>query len=125
MKQVLIASAHPDDMEIGMGGTVAAMVATGCVITSIVMTDGRRSPNPFGWSEGETARIRKEECSIAASALGVSEVVYFDLPDLKTEGNYLSAKQGLKELIGQIQPAEATHCMNALIDILHIDWPGD
>jgi len=46
MKKVLVISAHPDDMEIGMGGTVAKLSASGCSIISVVLTDGR-SPNPL------------------------------------------------------------------------------
>jgi LmbE family N-acetylglucosaminyl deacetylase len=106
MKQILVIGAHPDDMEIGMGGTVARMAATGSAITSVVLTDGRRSPNPFEWPEEKMAQIRKEECSKAGSVLSVAEVVSFDLPDLKSASNYLSAKQRLAKLIEQIQPTE-------------------
>lgn len=106
MKQVLVVSAHPDDMEIGMGGTAAKMVANGSVITSIVLTDGRRSPNPFGWVEEKMVLIRKEEATKAALILGIKEVVFFDLPDLKNKSNYCLAKKRLGELIGQVQPTE-------------------
>ena len=37
---VVIISAHPDDMEIGMGGTVAKLVESMAVITSVVLTNG-------------------------------------------------------------------------------------
>jgi LmbE family N-acetylglucosaminyl deacetylase len=100
MKQVLVVSAHPDDMEIGMGGTAAKIGATGCAITSVVLTDGRRSPNPFEWPEETMAQIRKEETSKAASVLGISEVVFFDLPDLKEHNNYrLATKSNLRRSI--------------------------
>ena len=44
---VVIISAHPDDMEIGMSGTVAKLVESMAVITSVVVTNGGRSSNPF------------------------------------------------------------------------------
>jgi LmbE family N-acetylglucosaminyl deacetylase len=69
------------------------------------LADGRRSSNPFEWPEEKMAQIRKEECSKAASVLGISEVVFFDLHDLK-ESNYRLAKKRLEELIRKIQPVE-------------------
>jgi LmbE family N-acetylglucosaminyl deacetylase len=49
-RQILIVSAHPDDMEIGMGGTVAKLVEEGAEITSLIVTDGGRASNPFRWT---------------------------------------------------------------------------
>jgi LmbE family N-acetylglucosaminyl deacetylase len=114
MKQVLVVSAHPDDMEIGMGGTAAKIAAAGATITSAILTDGRRSPNPFEWTEEKMAKIRKEEASKAASVLGISEVVFFDLPDLK-ESNYRLAKKRLEELIEKVQPTEI-YTLNEQLD---------
>jgi LmbE family N-acetylglucosaminyl deacetylase len=106
MSKLLIISAHPDDMEIGMGGTAAKKVASGFLVTSVILTDGRRSPNPFNWPEETMASIRKQEAIKAASVLGVKEVVFFDLPDLKNTHNYHLAKDQLLELIRQLQPEE-------------------
>ena len=39
---IVIISAHPDDMEIGMGGTVAKLVESNGLITSVVVTNGGR-----------------------------------------------------------------------------------
>jgi N-acetylglucosamine malate deacetylase 1 len=107
MAQALIVSAHPDDMEIGMGGTVAKLAASSTfLVTSVILTDGRRSPNPFGWSEAKMARIRKQEASMAAAVLGVKEVIFFDLPDLSPTSNYPLAKERLIKLITRLKPAE-------------------
>src|SRR5438128_3239854 len=107
MSQVLVVSAHPDDMEIGMGGTAAKMVELGSVITSAVLTDGRRSVNPFLWTEDKMALVRKEEAKNSATILGIKETVFFDLPDLKAEnGNYKLAKEKLTALITQLRPDE-------------------
>ena len=40
-------------MEIDMGGTVAKLVEEGAEITSLIVTDGGRASNPFGWTENE------------------------------------------------------------------------
>ncbi|QBQ55657.1 PIG-L deacetylase family protein [Nitrosococcus wardiae] len=106
MGQILIISAHPDDMEIGMGGTAAKKAAAGAPITAVILTDGRRSPNPFGWSEETMADIRKQEATQAAEVLGIKEVISFDLPDLKNAPNYRLAKDRLGALIKQLRPEE-------------------
>jgi len=47
-QNVLIVSAHPDDMEIGMGGTVAKLAEAKAMMTSVVVTNGGRASKPFG-----------------------------------------------------------------------------
>jgi len=58
---IVIISAHPDDMEIGMGGTVAKLVESMAAITSVVVTNGGRSSNPFALTEQRMAELRREE----------------------------------------------------------------
>ena len=62
---------HPDDIELGAGGTVARLKAMGKHVTYIIATDGR-----YG---GETpegiVNTRVEETKAAAAHLGVDEVV--------------------------------------------------
>src|SRR5438093_25490 len=69
-QQILIVSAHPDDMEIGMGGTVAKLAESKAIITSVVVTDGGRASNPFAWTEKRMAEVRREEALRAARGLG-------------------------------------------------------
>lgn len=104
--RILVISAHPDDMEIGMGGTAAKMAAMGSPITSVILTDGRRSPNPFGWTSETIVRIRRQEAARAAAILGVKEVIAFGLAGLKDSRSYHAAKNRLEKLITALQPAE-------------------
>ena len=39
-KKALCIQPHPDDIEIGMGGTVAALAKKGCSITYLTITNG-------------------------------------------------------------------------------------
>jgi LmbE family N-acetylglucosaminyl deacetylase len=103
---VVIVSAHPDDMEIGMGGTVAKLVESQKTITSVVITNGGRASNPFGWTEQRMAETRREEALRAAKVLGVKEVVFLDQPDAVEEINIHAVKQTLVELLSRLQPAE-------------------
>jgi len=59
--------AHPDDVEIGMGATVAGMVRDGLSVGIVDLTDGE--PTPYG-----TPEIRTRESAAAAEVLGALRV---------------------------------------------------
>ena len=105
-RHIIIVNAHPDDMEIGMGGTVVKLTESLAVITSVVITNGGRASNPFGWTEQHMAEVRRAEALQAARVLGVSEVVFCDQPDVDQEIDTRAVKQKLVELLVQLQPAE-------------------
>lgn len=61
--RVAVFGAHPDDQELGMGGTVARLASCGHSVTLVDLTDGE--PTPFG-----TREIRAAESKRAAEILG-------------------------------------------------------
>lgn len=63
---VLVIAPHPDDAEIGMGGTIAALINGGVEVTIADLTDGE--PTPYGSPE-----IRAQETLKASIALGVTK----------------------------------------------------
>jgi LmbE family N-acetylglucosaminyl deacetylase len=105
MDNILVVSAHPDDMEIGMGGTVAKL-ADSSSVCSIILTDGRRSPNPFSWTEDQIAEIRRKEAKSAGTVLHVNEIIFCNLSDLKQESNFRIARRKIKEVIQEQHPSE-------------------
>ena len=46
---ILVIAPHPDDAELGMGGTIAKMIARGWKVGIVDLTDGE--PTPFGTPE--------------------------------------------------------------------------
>jgi bacillithiol biosynthesis deacetylase BshB1 len=64
MTQILIVGPHPDDQELGMGGTIAKLVSQGHDVLLLDMTNGE--PTPHGSPE-----IRARESSAACEILGV------------------------------------------------------
>ena len=62
---VLVVGPHPDDQELGMGGTIARLVADGHRVHLLDMTNGE--PTPHG-----TPEIRAREAMNAAQILGVT-----------------------------------------------------
>jgi N-acetylglucosamine malate deacetylase 1 len=87
--------AHPDDVEIGMGGTVAGMVRRGMKVVIVDLTNGE--PTPFGSPEK-----RASESAEAARVLGAerrtlsqSNRYLFDTVEARTE---------LAEVIREFRP---------------------
>ena len=105
-RHILIVSAHPDDMEIGMGGTVAKLVAERAEITSLIVTDGGRASNPFGWTEQRMAEVRRAEALRAAEVLGVKDVIFCDQPDAADEVDVESVRRKLVEILTSLKPTE-------------------
>ena len=71
---ILFTAPHPDDLEIGMGGTIAKMVDLGYRIGMLHMTNGE--PTPHG-----TPDTRAQEAARAAKVLGVAVCETLDLPN--------------------------------------------
>ncbi len=95
MLDALCIGAHPDDVEIGMGGTVAGMVRTGLRVGIVDLTDGE--PTPHG-----THDTRMREASAAARVLGVERVT-LSQPNRFLQDT-IEARKELAQVIRQHQP---------------------
>lgn len=71
---VIFTAPHPDDLEIGMGGTIAKLVDQGYRVGMFHMTTGE--PTPRGSLE-----TRAAESAAAAKILGVAHCQTLDLPN--------------------------------------------
>jgi len=60
---VLVVAPHPDDAELGMGGTISLLLAQGKKVGILDLTDGE--PTPFGSPE-----IRARETALANTCMG-------------------------------------------------------
>lgn len=74
MTQILVVGPHPDDQELGMGGTIAKLASQGHDVLLLDMTNGE--PTPHG-----SVEIRAKEAAKAASILGVKKRITLDLPN--------------------------------------------
>lgn len=76
--KILAVGAHPDDLEILCGGTLAKYAAMGHTVTMAVLTNGNMgrpdTPPP------EMARIRREEFEASAALIG-ARTVWMDVDD--------------------------------------------
>jgi N-acetylglucosamine malate deacetylase 1 len=96
MLDYLIIAAHPDDAEIGAGGTIALLLAEGKKVGILDLTDGE--PTPHGSPE-----IRRRESEAASAVLGISWRENLGLPNRKLEAD-LEARAKLAGVIRQVRP---------------------
>ncbi len=72
---VIAVGAHPDDCEIGCGGTLAALANSGLKVGIIDLTDGEPTPG------SPSPDVRIAEAHSAAEKLGIAKRVILDLPN--------------------------------------------
>ncbi|MDH5477012.1 MAG: bacillithiol biosynthesis deacetylase BshB1 [Nitrospinota bacterium] len=74
MVDVLVVGAHPDDIEMGFGASVAMLTQKGHEVAFLDLTNGE--PTPFGDPE-----TRKSEATKATEILGACQRITLDLPN--------------------------------------------
>ncbi len=82
---VMVVTAHPDDAEFGVAGTVARWTRQGKQVVYIVCTNGDKGTSNRSVRPDELAEIRKKEQKAAAKTLGVQEVIFLGYPDQELE----------------------------------------
>ncbi|MBM7647972.1 bacillithiol biosynthesis deacetylase BshB1 [Bacillus ectoiniformans] len=94
---VLAFGAHSDDVEIGMGGTIAKLTSEGKTVVICELTEAELSSNG-------TVESRKKEADRAADILGVKERLNLGLPD---RGLFITqeAIRSVAEVIRQYSPS--------------------
>ncbi|MEO1495776.1 MAG: PIG-L family deacetylase [Planctomycetota bacterium] len=79
---VIAVGAHPDDVEIGCGGTVAKLVEQGHRVGMVDLTDGEPTPG------SPSPEVRLAEAARAAETLGVAERITLDLLNRRLMDGY-------------------------------------
>jgi len=92
---ILIAvGAHPDDVELGCGGTIKAATAAGKKVIAVYLTKGEESGNP---------NTRMCESKKALSILGVNDVFFGDFKDTEIPSSH-DAIKFLEDFYDKYQP---------------------
>ncbi|MEI6256795.1 MAG: bacillithiol biosynthesis deacetylase BshB1 [Planctomycetota bacterium] len=96
MLDVLVIAPHPDDAELGMGGTIALMLSQGLQVGVLDLTDGE--PTPRGSRE-----TRARETAAATAALGIPWRENLGLPNRQLRST-LVARAALAGVIRRVRP---------------------
>ena len=96
MLDVLVVAPHPDDAELGMGGTIVKMLSEGWAVGVLDLTSGE--PTPHG---SET--LRKQETARATEILGLTWRHNAGLPNRSLE-HTLEARKTVASIIRLTRP---------------------
>jgi LmbE family N-acetylglucosaminyl deacetylase len=99
--RILCIGAHPDDCEIGFGGTAAKAAALGHAVKFLAVTNGAAGHHIR--SLEETAALRKIEAREGARRLGIAEAEVLDNPD----GEFAPTLEARHEVVRQIRRWQA------------------
>lgn len=102
-ERVMVITAHPDDAEFTVAGTVARWAQGGKTIIYVICTDGSRGSNDPQVKPERMVAIRKSEQEAAARLLGVEEIVYLGYEDGTLEPT-LALRRDLTRVIRRYRP---------------------
>ena len=93
---VLALGAHPDDLELGCGATLAKLVTRGVQVTAVVLSQG---------SQGADLEFnRSKETRDALSLLGIQDVVQHDYPDTRLHEHLNDLIAAIEKHVRDIAP---------------------
>lgn len=102
---ILVLAPHADDEILGVGGTMARLCAEGQEVVVAVLTGVGSEPHPFVRSED--VRVVRGECKRANKLIGVSDVVFVDLPTVCLDViPAWQTNKAIQEVIEEIAPDE-------------------
>ncbi len=105
MKRVLVIAAHPDHEVLGMGGTIAKLVKEGCVVDVLIVTDGSSSQYRDSDHLAEIIESKKIETRNCADVLGVRDIYYGSLPDMKLDCTpHIDINQSVEKVVDKVHP---------------------
>jgi LmbE family N-acetylglucosaminyl deacetylase len=101
-QRVLVVVAHPDDIDFGMAGSVAALTAGGAEVAYCIASSGEAGP-PEDWDRDELRRVREAEQRAAAAIVGVHDVRFLGHPDGRIEPT-LELRRDISRVIRDVKP---------------------
>src|SRR5579875_1038084 len=101
--RILVIAAHPDDVDYGAAGSVAAWTSAGAEVTYCLVTDGDAGGFDDGVPREDIPAIRQAEQAAAAAAVGVTDLVFLGYPDGRLEVS-MDLRRDLARVIRQVRP---------------------
>jgi len=100
---VLVVTAHPDDVDFGAAGAVAAFSAAGVEVAYCIVTSGEAGGTDRTISRAEMAAIRQEEQREAARVVGVTDVTFLGYPDGRVTSSF-DLRRDVSRVIRRFRP---------------------
>jgi LmbE family N-acetylglucosaminyl deacetylase len=103
VERILAVMAHPDDVDFGLGGTVATWTDSGIEVSYCIVTSGDAGGFDPDVPRSEIAGIRQAEQRAAAAAVGVTDVRFLGYPDGQVEVT-LALRRDIARVIREVRP---------------------
>ena len=103
VERVLVVTAHPDDVDFGSAGTVAAFTDAGVHVAYCIVTDGDAGGSDLSVPRPQMAETRREEQRKAAAEVGVSDVTFLGYPDGRLTVT-IDLRRDISRVIRQCRP---------------------
>ncbi|HEY8081767.1 MAG TPA: PIG-L deacetylase family protein [Acidimicrobiales bacterium] len=103
ISRALVITAHPDDVDFGMAGTVATLTSQGVEVTYCLVTSGDAGGDQLVMAREDRAKLREDEQRTAAACVGVSDLVFLGYADGMVEPT-LALRRDLARVIRRVRP---------------------
>lgn len=98
---VLVIGAHPDDEVLGLGGTIAKHADAGDEVHVLIVTEGTTQQ----YDNDDLIAEKKAAARACGDILGVSEIHFGDLPDMRLDDiEHVKINSVIENVCEQIQP---------------------
>ncbi len=97
-KIILGVAAHPDDLDVGAGGTIAHFAAQGAEVHYLILTDGGKGSDDHSMTARQLTDIRHTEQQRALDIIGGKSLTFLDHPDGGLEITMALKKQIVKSI---------------------------
>jgi len=95
---VLGIAAHPDDLDVGAGGTLAHFASLGAQIHYLILTDGGKGSDDPTMTSPQLVELRHNEQKTALEIVGGKTITFLDYPDGELEVTMELKKQIVKSI---------------------------
>lgn len=102
-KHVMVMVAHHDDIEFGLGGSIAQWVREGATVTYVIMTDGGAGSNDPAITRDWLVAERQREQIAAAAQIGVHDVRFLGYTDGMLQPT-LELRKELTRILREVKP---------------------
>jgi LmbE family N-acetylglucosaminyl deacetylase len=103
LERILVVTAHPDDVDFGVAGSVAAWTDQGIEVAYCIVTDGDAGGFDPDVPRSEIGGIRRAEQLAAAAVVGVSDVTFLGHPDGRLTPS-IELRRDISRVIRRMRP---------------------